>query len=68
MQYQEDFIEDVCYLVRYHDAQIKRGKMLKNYDLLEKRLEVQRCDALAHHPDTIDRRRKYLEKVKTYFC
>lgn len=68
LQYQEDFIEDVCYLVRYHDAPIKRSEVLKNYNLLEKRLEVQRCDALAHHPDTIDRRRKYLEKVKTYFC
>ena len=65
--YDKDFIEEVCYLVKNHDNPIKENDVIENYILQEKRYEVQRCDALAHNPEKLEKRNKYLEKTKKYF-
>lgn len=65
--YDKDFIEEVCYLVKNHDNPIKEKDVIENYILQEKRYEVQRCDALAHNPEKLEKRNKYLEKTKKYF-
>jgi len=62
--YEEEFIQDVCYIVRYHDEMIDINNLDANIDLLKKRLEVQFCDAKAHHPDKIHNRLEALEKIK----
>ena len=28
-----------------------------------KLFEIQRCDALAHHPDKLEKRKKYLDEI-----
>ena len=32
--------------------------------MLKKRLEVQRCDALAHNPEKLEKRKKYLKEYR----
>ena len=65
--YTDKFIEEICYLIEKHDDIIIREDIENNYDLAYKRYLVQECDALAHHPDKLDKRIKYLEKTKTKF-
>ena len=65
--YDKDFIQEVCYLVKNHDYPIREREVKETPSLLEKRLEVQRCDALAHNPEKLEKRKKYLEKTKKYF-
>ena len=67
LNYDKDFIDEVCYLIRNHDFPINELDINNNYELELKRLEIQRCDALAHNPDYLDKRIKYLEKVKKLF-
>lgn len=62
--YQEEFIKEVCYLIRYHDSLISNQDIINNYDLTLKRYKIQECDALAHHPDKLEKRKKYLSKIK----
>lgn len=62
--YDEEFIKDVCYIVRYHDEKIDTNNLDANLDLIKKRLEVQFCDAMAHHPDKIEKRLKILNEIK----
>ncbi len=38
-----------------------------NRSLLYKRYVVQYCDAYAHNPDKLEKRVKYLGKIKNYF-
>lgn len=55
------------YLVKNHDYPIREKEAKEKPSLLKKRLEVQRCDVLAHNPEKLEKRKKYLEKTKKYF-
>lgn len=65
LNYDNQFIEEVCYLIRYHDTPIKKSDIDSNYELALKRYKIQECDALAHHPDKLEKRIKYLKKVNS---
>ena len=67
LNYEKTVIDEVCYLVKYHDTPIKEEEVLKNYCLELKRYEVQRCDTLAHNPSKNTKREAYLVKTKKYF-
>ena len=43
------------------------SEILNNRDLAYKRYLVQQCDAYAHHPMKLDKRIKYLKRVRQYF-
>lgn len=67
LHYEKDFIDEVCYLVEYHDYPITLKEVSNNRDLLYKRYLIQYCDMYAHHPDKLEKRIKYLNRVKKYF-
>lgn len=58
------YIDKICYLIRFHDSFITKKDINKNYDLSLMRYYIQECDALAHHPDKLEKRKKYLENTK----
>ena len=64
LNFDEEYINYMCYLVNNHDKKITDELIEKDYDLCLKLYEMQRCDALAHHPDSLEKRKKYLEKTK----
>ena len=64
LNYDENYIKYICYLIENHDTPINEKQILDNYDLCIKLYEIQRCDALAHHPDKLERRKEYLNKIK----
>lgn len=59
-----EYINKICYLVENHDIPIIESDVIDNYNLQIKRFEVQRCDALAHHPDKLQKRKSYLDRTK----
>ena len=65
--YSPKFKREVLYLIREHDTEIKTEELLYDYDLSYKKYTVQRCDALAHHPEKLEKRKKYLEETKQLF-
>lgn len=65
LNFNKDFISKICYLVKNHDNPITDDQIKKNYLLCLKLYEIQRCDALAHHPDKLEERKKYLSETKT---
>lgn len=59
-----DYINRICYLIEFHDAPITAKDIDNNYDLVFTRYLMQKCDALAHHPEKLEKRKKYLESAK----
>lgn len=52
--FNEEELEEMCYLIRVHDD------LIEDSYLADKRFKIQYCDALAHHPDKLEKRILYL--------
>ena len=61
--FDDDYIKYVCYLIEHHDTPISNEQIENDYDLCLKLLKIQKCDALAHHPDKLDNRKKYIDET-----
>lgn len=63
--YTDKEIEDICYLVEYHDTIIDVDNLqTNNIELIKKQLHMQYCDAYAHDPKHIAKRIKKLDEIK----
>lgn len=62
--FSDEYISYICYLITYHDTPITEASIDSDYDICEKLYKIQCCDALAHHPDHLEKRKKYLEATK----
>ena len=62
--YDDDYTNYICYLINNHDTPISNKQINDNYDLCVKLLEIQRCDALAHNPKKLDKRKKYISEIE----
>ena len=67
LSFDDDFIRDVCFIVLNHDTPIKSSLIENNYDLALKIYKVQYCDCMAHHPEHLENRIKYLSKTREMF-
>lgn len=61
--YEKDYIEEMCYLIENHDNPITRYDLLNNFKLTTKRYLIQYCDALAHNPKKLEKRKEYLKNT-----
>ena len=61
--FDDGYIKYVCYLIEHHDTPISNEQIVNDYDLCLKLLKIQRCDALAHHPDKLEKRKKYIDEM-----
>lgn len=64
LKYNENFINEVYYLIKKHDLPLTTNDILINYNLAYKQYLIQYCDALAHNPQKLEKRIKYLDKTK----
>lgn len=62
-----NYLEELCYLIRYHDDPIKKEDIKKNYKLEKMRFEIQLCDGYAHSKPGIERRKTYNEETAKMF-
>lgn len=63
LSYDEEYIKYICFLIENHDNPISDELINNNYELSLKLFEVQKCDALAHHPDKLEKRKKYINDI-----
>jgi len=63
LNFEEDEIEEMCKLIENHDSILTSEEIANNKELSKKRFKIQLCDALAHHPDKLERRIRYLLSV-----
>ena len=61
--YEEDYVNYICYLIRNHDKKITSEQIEKDYELCLKLYKIQKCDALAHNPDKLEKRKIYLDEI-----
>ena len=62
--FDEDYISRICFLIRFHDVRITPKMVEENKEIIDDLYEIQRCDALAHNPEKLEKRIKYLEETK----
>ncbi len=62
--YEQEFINKICYLIKYHDTALTEEDLNNDLDLALLRLHIQECDSKAHHPDYQEKRLKYIENTK----
>ena len=62
--FNNDYIKYICYLIENHDNKIDNEQIDNNYELALKLYEIQKCDAFAHHPDKLEKRKIYLNKIE----
>lgn len=64
LKFDKQFIDEICYLIEFHDTPITENDIKSNYELSFKLYKIQYCDALAHNPNKLEKRKEYLVKIK----
>ena len=62
--YNDDYIKYICHLIERHDTKITDEQIEEDYDFCLTLFEIQRCDALAHSPKALEKRKEYLRDTK----
>lgn len=63
--FKNEYIDKICYLIIKHDTPITEKEFDSlHYDPIYTRYLIQEADALSHHPDKLDKRKKYLDTAK----
>ena len=65
--YEKDHVEKICYLIENHDNPLTYYDVLDNFDLSLERYLIQYCDALAHNPEKLEKRKQYLKNTLEKF-
>ena len=60
--YDSKYIDKICYLIEMHDTPLTVSDIVNNYELSYERFLVQKCDALAHNPNKLKKRKEYLNE------
>jgi len=64
LNYDDQFIEKILYLIKTHDYTIKKEEIENDYETSVLKYQVQYCDVYAHHPDMLERRIQYLNRIE----
>lgn len=63
LNFNKEEIKKICYLIENHDSPISKKDLETNKELTNKRFKIQICDALAHSPEKLEKRLKYLYNI-----
>lgn len=66
INYDKSDIKKICYIINLHDNMVTDDEIKNNVELEKLRLEVQRCDCMAHITPVADERMKYVNERKKY--
>ncbi len=64
LEYDEEFVKNVVYLVKTHDTIIDPYNLDNTYNMVEKRLKLQYADAKAHSPSVVQKKLVVLDDIK----
>lgn len=63
LNYDREYIDKICFYIENHDNEITNEFIKNNYDKALILYEIQRCDALSHNPEKLEKRKLYLSKI-----
>ena len=66
LNFDKDDIEKICYIINLHDNMITDDEIKENVELQKLRIEVQRCDCMAHIEPIAEERMKYVNERKRF--
>lgn len=64
LNFEEEEINEYCYLIKMHDTEITDEEIKENFELMKLRYHIQYADTYAHNPLYLEKRIKYLEKIE----
>lgn len=64
LNFDESFINEIFFLIKCHDVPLNDKYIIDNKEIAYKRYKIQYCDALAHNPEKLEKRIKYLTHFK----
>ena len=71
LRYSDKTVDNVCFLIKNHDRIIDFDNLddlsFKDFELIDKLLHIQYCDAYAHTPEHIEKRINKLNEIKEKF-
>lgn len=65
LNFNDEYINKICFYIRNHDNRINEKFIINNREDAIKLYKIQECDALAHHPEKLEKRKQYLKKINT---
>ena len=67
LNFDKEYIDDICKVIALHDTPIEIDDIRENYNLAKLRFTVQTCDVKAHNPEFNAKRLAYLHKTQKLF-
>lgn len=67
LYFNDKFIQKICFYIKNHDNPITEQFIINNREDAIKIFEIQKCDALAHNPDKLEKRKQYLKRLNDKF-
>ncbi len=64
LDFSENYINKICYYIKNHDNVISDDLIQNNFEDALFLYKVQYCDSLAHNPDILEKKKKYLKRIK----
>lgn len=61
--FEEEYVNKICFFIENHDSPITDKLIETNYNYALLLFEIQKCDAVAHHPDKLEKRKQYIKKI-----
>ena len=52
--------DEICFLINYHDTLISKKLITSNITIAKLLFKIQFCDAMAHNPTKLEKRKRYL--------
>ena len=62
--FKEEYVKKICYLIEKHDTEIIENDIDNDFNLIITLYLIQKCDALAHNPQKLEKRNAYLLTTK----
>lgn len=64
LDFDEEYINKICFYIKYHDTPIDESLIASDYETALCLYKIQMADALAHNPDKLEKRKKYLKEIE----
>ena len=64
LNFREDFIKRISYLIENHDTKVTEEQIETDFETACILYRIQYCDAMAHHPEKLEKRREYLMDIE----
>lgn len=61
--FSDEYINYISTLILKHDTEILDNDIENNFEFIKQLFKIQYCDALAHHPEKLNNRKKYLLEI-----